>query len=60
MSAMAGGLGVCLEKVGHYRLGAELRAPRASDVARARRLMRWAAGLGIATIALASLLAGER
>jgi adenosylcobinamide-phosphate synthase len=60
MSAMAGGLGVCLEKVGHYRLGAELPTPRGSDLARARGLMRWAAMLGIATIVLASRLAGDR
>jgi adenosylcobinamide-phosphate synthase len=60
MSAMAGALGIRLEKVGHYRLGLGPRAPQHSDLPRARRLMRWAAGLGIATIVLAILAAGER
>ena len=39
MSAMAGALGVELEKVGHYVLGAGLHAPSAADLARARRLL---------------------
>ncbi len=32
MSVAAGGLGVCLEKPGHYCLGGELRPPAASDI----------------------------
>lgn len=32
MSVAAGGLGVCLEKPGHYCLGADLRHPVASDI----------------------------
>ncbi len=39
MSAMAGALGVRLEKPGHYALGAEMRPPRASDISRARRIL---------------------
>ena len=39
MSAMAGALGVELEKVGHYRLGRGLRLPATADLARARRIL---------------------
>jgi len=39
MSAMAGALGVELEKVGHYRLGKDLRLPSYHDLARARRVL---------------------
>lgn len=39
MSAMAGALGVELEKVGHYRLGAGGRQPLAEDIGRAVRLV---------------------
>ncbi len=39
MAAMAGALGVELEKVGHYRLGAGLPQPAPADVARAVTLM---------------------
>ena len=39
MSAMAGALGVDLEKIDHYTLGAGLRAPGPADIAQARRLM---------------------
>ena len=38
MSAMAGALGVELEKIGHYTLGQGLAAPNAAGLARARRL----------------------
>jgi len=38
MSAAAGALGVELEKVDHYRLGAGLRLPEVSDIDRAIRL----------------------
>jgi adenosylcobinamide-phosphate synthase len=50
MSAMAGALGVELEKAGHYRLGAGQRSPEAADIGRSARLMRL-------TAFLASLLA---
>jgi adenosylcobinamide-phosphate synthase len=39
MSAMAGALGVELEKTGHYTLGKGLRLPTPADLARARRLL---------------------
>lgn len=42
MSAMAGALGVELEKVGHYVLGQGLRPPTVADLARARHLLKWA------------------
>jgi adenosylcobinamide-phosphate synthase len=53
MSAMAGALGVELEKVGHYRLGAGLGRPVSGDIGRSVRVMRVAIGLG-----LGALLAG--
>jgi adenosylcobinamide-phosphate synthase len=53
MSAMAGALGVELEKVGHYRLGAGGTAPAATDIGRAVRLMRLAVGLMLGVLALA-------
>jgi adenosylcobinamide-phosphate synthase len=40
MSAMAGALGVELEKVDHYRLGAGGRSPAPGDISRAVRLVR--------------------
>jgi len=39
MSAMAGALGVELEKVDHYQLGKGLRHPNISDLIRARRVL---------------------
>jgi adenosylcobinamide-phosphate synthase len=39
MSAMAGALGVELEKVDHYRLGQSLRSPSVHDLPRARCLL---------------------
>ena len=47
MSAMAGALGVELEKVGHYRLGAGQRLPTSADIRRSVRLMRVATGLAV-------------
>ena len=47
MSAMAGALGVELEKVGHYRLGAGLAQPNADDIPRAVTLMHLAVVLGM-------------
>ncbi|MBI5952066.1 MAG: cobalamin biosynthesis protein [Chloroflexi bacterium] len=39
MSAMAGALGVELEKIDHYALGKGLQLPSAKDISRARRLL---------------------
>ncbi|MDO8531179.1 MAG: adenosylcobinamide-phosphate synthase CbiB [Dehalococcoidia bacterium] len=49
MSAMAGALGVRLEKVGHYALGpsVEGRPPRPDDIRSATRIMWVAATLGL-------------
>jgi adenosylcobinamide-phosphate synthase len=56
MAAMAGALGVCLEKPGHYRLGAPGREPHARDIARARAIFRPATVLCFLTaVALACL-----
>lgn len=46
MSAMAGALGVELEKVGQYRLGAGQRPPALADIQRARKLLMLVSGLG--------------
>jgi len=51
MSAMAGALSVRLEKVGHYDLGAGLRAPGVTDLERARRLLAVTAALGVPLLA---------
>ncbi len=45
MSAMAGALGVRLEKTDAYVLGEELRPPRTHDISRALRLITLATGL---------------
>ena len=55
MAAMAGALGVELEKTGHYRLGAGLRAPDARDIDRAVKVM-----LGAAALAAAIALGARR
>jgi adenosylcobinamide-phosphate synthase len=47
MAAMAGLLGVCLEKPGHYRLGDARGAVTAEDIGRAWRI-----------VAIAAMLAG--
>ena len=54
MSAMAGALGVELEKINHYILGKGLRAPTAADIVRARRLLFFATALAAASFALGS------
>jgi adenosylcobinamide-phosphate synthase len=46
MSAMAGALGIELEKVNHYRLGEGLRSPTIHDILRTRRLLYTAVALG--------------
>lgn len=52
MSAMAGALGVALEKVGHYNLGAGQRAPVAADIPHSVWLMQVAVGLAAVSAAL--------
>jgi adenosylcobinamide-phosphate synthase len=52
MAAMAGALGVSLEKRGHYRLG-DGPPPDPAAIDRAMRVLRWAAGLGLGAAALA-------
>jgi adenosylcobinamide-phosphate synthase len=50
MSAMAGALGLELEKSGHYRLGAGGRQAAAADIHRATRLLSLATLLGAALL----------
>jgi adenosylcobinamide-phosphate synthase len=45
MAAMAGTLGIVLEKVGCYRLGAGFREAAASDIVESINIMRWVAAL---------------
>jgi adenosylcobinamide-phosphate synthase len=45
MAAMAGALGVRLEKVDHYVLNRNARPPGAGDIGRARRIILRASGL---------------
>jgi adenosylcobinamide-phosphate synthase len=52
MAAMAGALGVALEKPGHYRLG-EGPPPDLEAIDRAMRVERWAAAICLAVAALA-------
>jgi adenosylcobinamide-phosphate synthase len=47
MSAMAGALGVELEKINYYILGKGLRAPTAADIVRVRRLLYFAITLAV-------------
>ncbi|HZZ85918.1 MAG TPA: adenosylcobinamide-phosphate synthase CbiB [Anaeromyxobacteraceae bacterium] len=54
MAAMAGLLGVALEKPGHYRLGAEDAPPDAESIGAAWRLVRAAALLAAALAAVAA------
>jgi adenosylcobinamide-phosphate synthase len=57
MAAMAGALGVTLEKRGHYRLG-DGPAPDLAAIDRAMRVARWTSALCVGLAALA--LAGRR
>lgn len=56
MSAMAGALGVELEKQDHYRLGAGLALPTPQDIPRAVTLMRAAVVVGMGMSGLLLLL----
>lgn len=60
MSAAAGALGVQLEKVGHYRLGGELRRPAPGDIRRSVRLMRVAVGLAVGFFSFLLICRGAR
>ena len=55
MSAMAGALGVELEKIDHYALGKGLRLPISADLARARRMLYFAVGFAGLVFALFNL-----
>jgi len=46
MAAMAGALGVELEKTGHYRLGSGLRQPTTADIVESVKVMHWVAFFG--------------
>jgi adenosylcobinamide-phosphate synthase len=50
MAAMAGALGITLEKAGVYRLGGGLRAPVARDITRAVRVLGGAAALAVVLV----------
>jgi adenosylcobinamide-phosphate synthase len=56
MSMMAGILGVELEKIGHYQLGAGLRPPTPRDVSRSIHLMKLATGVAVVGSLALSLL----
>ena len=47
MAAMAGALGIKLEKVGHYTLGVGLRPPTPDDITKSIRVMKWVAAFGV-------------
>jgi adenosylcobinamide-phosphate synthase len=55
MSAAAGALGVELEKIGNYRLGAGLRLPGVADISRAIRLLSGTIALALVPIAILRL-----
>jgi adenosylcobinamide-phosphate synthase len=56
MSAAAGVLGIELEKIGHYRLGAGLDSPRTADIERALGMLRVVAGMNLAVVLGIALL----
>jgi adenosylcobinamide-phosphate synthase len=60
MSAGAGALGVELEKVGHYRLGAGQRPPTPQDIRPARRMMYNAAALFVGVLCVCGKIAAQR
>ncbi len=59
IGAMAGALGVEVEKTGHYRLGPEGERPRSRDIRRANRLFTGAALVAVG-IAAALIIAKNR
>jgi adenosylcobinamide-phosphate synthase len=60
MSAMAGALGVELEKVDHYQLGKGLRHPAVNDLIRARRILYLSVILGVLFLFIGSLYVQSR
>jgi len=60
MSAMAGALGIELEKVDHYRLGKGLRSPSIHDLLRARRLLHVSVGIATLIFTIGSLYVHSR
>jgi adenosylcobinamide-phosphate synthase len=60
MSAMAGALGVELEKIGHYALGKGLRLPQSADLTRARRMLVVAVGFAALVFSLWSFYVQPR
>ena len=56
MSVMAGALGVGLEKVGHYCLGAGQPPPTAQHISVAVRLVYWAVAVAVGVLAIVQLL----
>jgi adenosylcobinamide-phosphate synthase len=60
MGAAAGALGVELEKVDHYRLGAGQPPPTITDIGRAVSLMRGAVALGAGLLLGCSLIRARR
>ncbi len=60
MSAMAGALGVRLEKTNNYALGDNLRPPQPADISRAVRLTRIAVAAGAAFSLLLLLIPSRR
>lgn len=53
MAAMAGTLGITLEKEGHYQLGSGMRQPGAADIEESVRIMQWVSALaGCLTLTL--------
>jgi adenosylcobinamide-phosphate synthase len=56
MSAMAGALGVELEKVGYYCLGAGQALPAVQDIPAAVRLLAWAVAMVVGLLAIVQLL----
>lgn len=60
MSAMAGALGVELEKVNHYQLGKGLPGASANDIVRARRILCVTILLSTVIFLIGSVYAGSR
>lgn len=60
MSAMAGALGVELEKVDHYQLGKGLRYPVVSDLIRSRQILYISVVLGALLLFIGSLYVQSR
>jgi adenosylcobinamide-phosphate synthase len=56
MSVMAGALGVELEKIGNYCLGAGQALPAAQDIHAAVRLLAWALVLAVGLLAIVQVL----